>query len=262
MNTTKTQLKNLLPAVALAFLVTAGMPAVAFARGGDSTTTSSTTSGSGTSGTSGTSSSTEVAHTESTTETQAVHTESSNISETSGSTRSEHRAEAEVEVHKMRSEKKPQQTDTERTKKCEDRKEGLQNKFDSIARNSANYQTRIDDIYAKTVAFQTTNNLNPTGLSALIATANAAKAKAALSVAGLQTSKPTSVDCTNKTVATDVAAFKISASQARTDLKAYKQAVKAVVKSLRDASKAITQSTETQTETEKTKPTTTTEGTN
>lgn len=261
MNTTNIKLKNVFSAAALALLVTTGMPAVALASRGSNDTTTSSTSGSTTSGSStsgGTSTSTEtVAHIESG---ETMHTES-NISEQSSSptTPREDRAKAEVEVEGMRKDKKPQQTDEQRSKKCEDRKEGLQTKFDSIARNSLNYQTRIDDIYAKALVFQTENTLNPTGFAALKSAADVAKDKAAASVAKLQTAKPTVVDCTNKTVANDVATFKIAAGQARTDLKAYKQAVKAVIKSLRDANKTSTE-TQTETETPKTETPKTTTG--
>lgn len=259
MNTTNIKLKNLFSAAALALLVTTGMPAVALARGGDSTATSPTSGSTAqpvaTTGDSSMSGSTHVESTE------TVHTES-NISEQSSSptTPREDRAKAEVEVEGMRKDKKPQQTDEQRSKKCEDRKEGLQTKFDSIARNSLNYQTRIDDIYAKALVFQTENTLKPTGFAALKSAADVAKDKAAASVAKLQTAKPTVVDCTNKTVANDVATFKIAAGQARTDLKAYKQAVKAVIKSLREAKQAASTETQTETETLKTETPKTTTG--
>ncbi|MDL2341996.1 MAG: hypothetical protein QFB87_02885 [Patescibacteria group bacterium] len=222
-------------AAALAVLLAAGTPAVAFARGSE---VESSTSG------------TRVAETGST-ETE-TSTEVHATSETEATTTETNHSRGEREVKALRAEKKVAKTDTERQKTCEARKSGLEMKFTSIARNSSAYQTRINDIYAKTLAYQVKSNLNPTGFSSLVAAADAAKAKAETSVAALAAAKPT-VECTHKTVATDVATFKVTAATARTDLKAYKQAIKAVVKSLRDAKNAAT-STSTET-----KPT---EGTN
>ncbi len=151
-----------------------------------------------------------------------------------------------AKVAELRKEHKKEQTDAERQKKCEDRKSGLETKFTSIAANSLRFQGRIDDIYAKALAYQQANNLTPANLDSLVAAANSAKSTSAASVAALQTGAPT-LDCTNHEVATTVATFKVSAEQARTNLKAYKAAVKAVIQALRDAKKTTSSTDSTST---------------
>ena len=69
---------------------------------------------------------------------------------------------------------------------------------------------------------------------ALTETSCTAKATAAASQAALQAVTPT-VDCGSTSVAQDVATFKAAAEQARTDLKTYKTAVKALVTALQAA---------------------------
>ncbi|MBC7707813.1 hypothetical protein H7Y63_01160 [Polaromonas sp.] len=252
-----------LPAAALAILVVAGSPAVALASRGSgetetatsgttSTSTATTeTSGGGTSSGSGSGSGSDstrvrVAEVESTEMHATSETSEQGVNETG-----EHdsdRTRGDKMVKALRAEHKSKKSDGEREKVCETRKSGLETKFTTIARNGKAYQTRIDDIYAKAKAYQLSSGLNPIGYDALKTTADAAQVKSLASVTALADAKPT-VDCTNKTVATDVATFKVTASNARTDLKAYKQAVKAVVKSLRDAKKDSA-STTTENETE------------
>jgi|GEM_PF-1147303 len=240
------------PALLLAFSTLAVVPAFAARQGGEDTPVASGTTAS--------------------TSTEKVSTSSNTTTSTSGSrditieSQTEVRTESTVasddsqtaELHskgkslvaELQKENKSKQTDSERQKVCEVRKQGLTNKFTVIARNSQSYQTRIDDVFAKAQAFQTSKSFTSTDLTALIAAANDAKATSATSVANLQAVTPT-LDCNNASVAQDVATFKTAAAQTRTDLKAYKAAVKAVVQALKSATKTSTDTTTPTTTTEK-----------
>ena len=232
--------QNLLPAAGLALLVVVGSPAIASAQGSDTSTSggTATTVTSDDKATTSVSGSTTV-HTESTTEsTTAPETTADSMSQSKAS--SGKRESAEAKAHK--DEAHSAKTEAEREKVCDSRKNGLDTKFASITRNSQAYQTRIDSIYTKVLAYQASSGLKPAGFSDLTAAADAAKITATEAVAALAAAKPT-VDCTSKTVASDVAGFKQKAATARADLKAYKQAVKAVVQSLRDARDAASTTT-------------------
>ena len=115
---------------------------------------------------------------------------------------------------------------------CQSRKQGLATKFSRITANSQRIQTGIDSIYAKALAYRTAHNLQPAGFDDLVAAANAAQAASVDSIAALGTATP-SVDCNSASVASDVAAFKAAAQNARDNLKTYRTAVKAVLQSLR-----------------------------
>jgi hypothetical protein len=99
------------------------------------------------------------------------------------------------------------------------------------AEHGADDQTAVLD---KAVKYQQTNNL--TIDSTLVANAQAAKATSAGSISALQTAKP-AIDCTNPSVADEVATFKTAAQTTRSNLKAYRDSVKAVLKAL-EAAKA------------------------
>ena len=228
-------------AATLAMLLAVGSPAVAFARGGEPETVSATATGTTTSS----STASETTHTEAGATTSSSTSDDSAMSQTkSGSRHQESTAKSHSVV----------KTDAERQKTCEERKTGLNTKFASINRNSQAYQSRIDDVYAKALAYQLSSKLSPMGFADLIGTANAAKAAAHKSVAALAAASP-AINCTSKSVAGSVADFKKLATTARTDLKAYKIAVKAVVKSLRDSKPKATTSTTTNTDTKSTEGT-------
>jgi hypothetical protein len=127
-----------------------------------------------------------------------------------------------------------EQGQAQRQKKCETRQQGLNTKFDRIINNSQRIQTHISAVLDKAVKYQQTNNL--TIDSTLVANAQAAKATSAGSISALQTAKP-AIDCTNPSVADEVATFKTAAQTTRSNLKAYRDSVKAVLKAL-EAAKA------------------------
>lgn len=160
------------------------------------------------------------------------------------------REKAKQDIEKRREALKDQseQHKQEREQKCESHKQGLETKVASLNTNAQRHLELFNSAYAKALQYQKDNNLNPTGFTDLVSAADAAKAKAEASVAALNDLKPT-VDCNKDSTASDVAAFKTAATQARTDLKAYQTAVRAVFHSLiqsQEATKPETQQTENQ----------------
>ncbi len=149
----------------------------------------------------------------------------------------QHQAElhkqAEADLAAMR--EKHQETKTtntaERQKKCEDHKHGLNTKFSRISTNSQKIQDHIDSVFAKAQAYQQAKNLQPENYDALVAAATSAQTASAASIATLKTLTPT-IDCTGTNTASDVAAFKAAAADTRAKLKAYRSAVKDVLKAL------------------------------
>lgn len=254
MRYTVPKFQNFLPAAALAVLVVAGSPAVALAHDGGSTTevSGSNNTAMSTSGGSTTTSTTQTQQAE--TESAVKETSTVEVKSSDETNHKNNREKAEKMVTELKTEHKPEKTEAEREKACDAHKTGLETKFASIARNSLAYETRVDGIYAKALAYQADNKLNPAGIADLIATANTAQRAAKASVTTLQSAKLPKIDCTSKTVATDVAAFKTAAAQARHDLKAYRQAVKAVLVSLREAKHATEVKADANTTTTTTKP--------
>lgn len=151
------------------------------------------------------------------------------------------REQAKQDVEKRREELKQEneQHKQERENKCESHKHGLETKVGNLNKNGQKHLDHFNKVYANALEFQQANNLNPAGFADLTDKADAAKAKAEASVAALSALKPT-VDCQKDTVASDVAAFKAAASQARTDLQAYRSAIKDVLKAL-EAAKETTE---------------------
>jgi hypothetical protein len=125
---------------------------------------------------------------------------------------------------------------------CQSRKQGLENKFARIVTNSERFQTRIDSILDKAVEYQQTNNVEAGNFDELVTAAETAQSTSSDSIAKLKAFQP-SIDCNSETVSSDVQSFKAAAATVRDDLKAYKQAVKNVLKALIDA-----KNTETETE--------------
>ena len=249
-----------LSAAALTVLLVAGSPAVAFAEGGIS---GGSTSGSGSGSTSGSTSTSSGTTTSSTTtsgstatttktESETPHVEGEATTattaeaETSDNNHESRHNKAEKMLKEHKAEHKPEKTDAEKAKACDEHKNGLETKFTSIARNSAAYQSRIDAILAQAIAYQKDNNVVAPNFAALVTAADAAQATAKISVAALQTASTTPINCADKTVANNVAEFKVTAANARRDLKAYKVSVKAVLKSLRDAKADETTTTTTE----------------
>lgn len=140
-------------------------------------------------------------------------------------------SESSKSIEQLRQQRGQKSTE-ERKKQCVAHQKGLNQKFSKIGTNVQRIQTKIDTIYSRAQKYATDNNLNPDGYQTLVANADAAKAASAKSIADLKQVTPTNVDCSNPNVAQDVATFKAAAQNTRTNLKAYKTAVKAVLNAL------------------------------
>ncbi|HSD55792.1 MAG TPA: hypothetical protein VLA92_01425 [Candidatus Saccharimonadales bacterium] len=121
-----------------------------------------------------------------------------------------------------------------RQKRCENRKHGLETKVANIVTVAQKHKTRIDEVYAKALAYQKDKNITVENFDTLATTADSAKSQAQASVDALTSLKPT-IQCDSETVATDVATFKAAAGQARADLKAYRASVKTMLTTLKAA---------------------------
>lgn len=143
---------------------------------------------------------------------------------------------------------------SEKKKKvCEAHTKGLKTKFNRMNTNSERTHTRITEILNKAIAYQQESKLEVANFAVLVAEAERAgvESSAALTLLGQVTP---SIDCNNHgAVASSVAAFKTEAQKTRDSLKAYKQAVKNILQSLREAKKA-TANTEAKPEVEGVKP--------
>ena len=153
--------------------------------------------------------------------------------------KAEFRKKAEDDIAKKRSEiaDKKAKNSQDRKNACESHKQGLTNKFSRIVANGKKHQARIDKFLDKATAYKDNSGLSPENWDTLLASAQAAKATSAASIADLKAIAPT-IDCNSTSVASDVATFKAAAAKVRDDLKAYKTSVKALLKSLRDAKPA------------------------
>lgn len=141
--------------------------------------------------------------------------------------------ETETEISGMMKEHS-RHSDADRQKNCQDAEHGLETKLQSLSTNATNFHTKIDTALANAIAYQKANNVVVTNFDALVAAAQAAQSTSAASVSALNGLSP-NLDCAQATVATNVAQFKVAAKQARTDLIAYKNAVKAVLQALEAA---------------------------
>lgn len=143
--------------------------------------------------------------------------------------------------------RKQQKTSTKtaevRKKQCEAHKQGLINKFSRITANSQKIKTHIDSVLTKTQAYQQANGVAVADYESLVAAAETAKAAAADSIVALQAVTPT-LDCNNTSTASDVATFKAATQDTRDKLKAYRTAVKTILKTLHQAKPATNENTE------------------
>lgn len=138
--------------------------------------------------------------------------------------------ETETEINDM-VKNHSKHSDADRQRNCQAAQQGLETKFQNVSNNATSFQTKIDTAFANAVAYQKDHNITVADFDQLVATATAAQSKAAASVSVLNGLSPT-LDCTQSTVSTTVAKFKVAAKQAKTDLLAYKDAVKAILQAI------------------------------
>lgn len=227
-------LKNIslsLAAILVAVLLTGSLPALAHqGRGGgddDSIASSSTDSDNSGSG-SGSEQESEPSHHESENENETEDEQPELTAENVSSAR-HHRGENLL--RELRKEHKSLRSPAQVKKQCQTRKHGLARKFDRILTNSQRIQTRIDNILNLAQTYQQGANLAVDNYDSLLAAAQSAQTTSANAISNLSSLRP-SLDCNNVSVASDVAAFKEAAIDTRSQLKAYRGAVKDLVQAL------------------------------
>ena len=122
-------------------------------------------------------------------------------------------------------------TAEQKQKICETHKGHANAVLSKVSSGTNNTLTRINTIYARGLEYQTTNSLSPEGIDALIATANSNKDAATNAVTAVQNATPV-IDCTSGKVSEQISAYRTAAKDARTQLKAYRTSVKAVLNAL------------------------------
>ncbi len=135
-----------------------------------------------------------------------------------------------------------QKTQAARETSCTARKSGVDQRVSSIAKNTADFQAKLDSIFTKVQTYKTDKNLTVANYDSLVAAVNAAKAASATSQATLDSLKPT-IDCTKDTNAQAVAAYRTAAQDSRDKLKAYMQSLKDLLKAVREAKQAASSNT-------------------
>lgn len=172
-------------------------------------------------------------HQETETETESQDTARMEEIREAAKQKAEHAREAAKQAAEDRHEKSTL-TPEELQKKCEERKKGLTKKVENINKNAQKHFDRVTEVYNKALQYQIDNNVTVDNFAELKAAADAAKTQAQASLDTLKDLQPT-LDCTQGTVANDVATFKAAVAQARTDLKTYRSSVKDIIKALKAA---------------------------
>lgn len=120
-------------------------------------------------------------------------------------------------------------------KACQASKHGIETRTAAITRNAQANLTRINNVFSEVIAFQKSSNQRIANFDALVAAATSAQTKATTSVQALIALNPT-IDCTNTSVAAEVATFQAALGQARADLIAYRTAVEDLLTAVENAS--------------------------
>lgn len=213
-----TKITLAIPVLVLALTALVTVPAFAARGSAETNDTSTSSSGSGSDGSSD--------------DTSSNTNETEDETEHVGSTELKHRGSRLVA--ELRKAEHKTKTAEERTKTCESRRKGLETKFARIVANSKKLETKIGVFQTRATEYKTTNNVTVDGWDDMVTKANDAKTKLDESIVDLEALDPT-VDCESTTVAEQIATFKTTAQQVKTDLKAYKTAVKNLFVALQNA---------------------------
>lgn len=144
------------------------------------------------------------------------------------------RNQAKVQLEKLRKEKKDPRSKEDRKKVCEARQKGMEQRFTKLTEAAQHHLNKLEDASEKLQAYKADNQVNVANWAELTKTVSDAHNNAALYVTKVADLKPT-VDCTSDNVASDIATFKAAVEKARTELKAYRKALKDVVVALNTA---------------------------
>lgn len=121
---------------------------------------------------------------------------------------------------------------------CEQRKESINKKISALGENAQKHQEAYTKLLNEAIELKTTRSLSPANFDALVATANGAKATSNNSIEALKASS-LSTDCSVADITGSISAGKTAGKAAKaavdkvkSDLKNYRNAVKAVLLSL------------------------------
>jgi hypothetical protein len=166
----------------------------------------------------------------SSTENSTSNTTSTTSSESGGESTARERGQALLK--EMRDKNKSTKSAAQLKTVCQNHKISIDGKAHGLLVNSQRVLKNVNSVYDKAKAYQQKKNLQPTGWQDLIAKADLAKAQATTSVNTQSTSVP-AVHCDDPSTTTqDLATYKAAVQQSRDDLKAYRDAVKNVLKAL------------------------------
>lgn len=176
--------------------------------------------------------------------------DTSTSSDSSDTTGTGHSGQLAEQFREMAKEKVQQaqanhteQTDAQRQKVCEVRKNNLTKRMSRAVTVANQHKANIDRIYEKVKNFYTTKKLNVTNYDELTAKVDTAQTAATDSITALK-NLDISVDCTSQTAADSVASFREAVSSTRDSLKAYRQALVDLITSLKGASTSTSNSTD------------------
>ncbi len=136
-----------------------------------------------------------------------------------------------------------QHSDAQRKQACSVHKDQLEKHVTKASSQISFLQTRIDGIYAKALAYKSSQGITNTNIVDMVAKADAAKSLSQTAISNLAAVTPT-LDCTRTDNAENVATYRVAAASARDALKSYRTSVRTLLLALRDAKASTNDATE------------------
>jgi hypothetical protein len=230
-------MKLLLLALPVAVLIGSTLALPVYAHDGESSDDSTSgSSGSGTSGNSGNDSSSDDQRPEDNSGQNTLFRATNDDTVHQKREQARERAKELIsEAKDKRKEELKSTTDERRQKRCEARKTGIINRTDKLTSAAKRHLAKVDSVFAKVKAYKDSANLSVDNYDELVSKAASAQTTATASVEALESVQIKSIDCTPPTISDDIATFKAAVTQARNDLKTYRQAVKDVLSAVESA---------------------------
>ena len=130
-------------------------------------------------------------------------------------------------------------THAQRLKICENREKTINNKVNAFGGHAESYLNRLDGIFEKVQAYQTEQQLPVSNYDELVQAVAGAQTDATTAVAALKV-VAVNIDCSADDPAAGLSTVKEAAHEARDALKAYRTALKNLVKAMIQASDTTT----------------------
>jgi hypothetical protein len=134
----------------------------------------------------------------------------------------------------------------QRQKVCEHIQNAVNHKLSAFNNHASTYLTRLNNVFTKLQAYQTTNNLPVSNYNDLVTAATTAQTNATVAVDALN-SLGSTLDCTSTDPGAMLSSVKEGATSARDSLKAYRTSLKDIVVALAHAQSNNSDSTDTTT---------------